>query len=372
MLRQLAKFGIGLAAVTSLGMGSIYVAGEAGKVESKIANAAQMAVGESYPWAIVGADGQAVRLTGAPPSREEAEAARADALAAIGDGGLMNGGVTVVETAFDPAPPPLHAAPWRAEFDGATLVLSGAAPDLASRTQIEGEAAALFAPATLQDATQAGAEPAPDWTADALLALRALSHLDMGAVESRDGAFALSGQAADDAIAAAARATMSQIGGRYAQRADVSVPADVQATTIEDVIARETTSAPPEDFAACQRAVAEALMDGPIIFASRSSALTARASRKAEDLVRATEPCPSAVLAVDGHTDATGPEAMNATLSLQRAQAVASALTKAGIAPARIQVAGFGSSRPVASNGEETGRAKNRRIEITVSAPEDR
>ncbi|MCY7338423.1 MAG: OmpA family protein [Sphingomonas bacterium] len=67
-----------------------------------------------------------------------------------------------------------------------------------------------------------------------------------------------------------------------------------------------------------------------------------------------------------GHTDSTGSNAYNQTLSVNRAQAVASYLSSRGVASARMGVRGFGESAPIASNDTEMGRAQNRRVEIKV------
>jgi len=67
-----------------------------------------------------------------------------------------------------------------------------------------------------------------------------------------------------------------------------------------------------------------------------------------------------------GHTDSTGSDAYNQTLSVNRAQAVANYLTSRGVASARLGVRGFGESAPIASNDSEMGRAQNRRVEIKV------
>ncbi|MDQ3143587.1 MAG: OmpA family protein [Pseudomonadota bacterium] len=67
-----------------------------------------------------------------------------------------------------------------------------------------------------------------------------------------------------------------------------------------------------------------------------------------------------------GHTDSTGSDAYNQTLSVNRAQAVANYLSSQGVAGARLGVRGYGESAPIASNDTEMGRAQNRRVEIKV------
>ncbi len=67
-----------------------------------------------------------------------------------------------------------------------------------------------------------------------------------------------------------------------------------------------------------------------------------------------------------GHTDSTGSDAYNQTLSINRAQAVANYLSSRGVVSARLGVRGYGESAPIASNDTEMGRAQNRRVEIKV------
>ena len=71
-------------------------------------------------------------------------------------------------------------------------------------------------------------------------------------------------------------------------------------------------------------------------------------------------------LEVWGHTDALGTETYNLKLSQARAAAVVRYLTGQGIAPARLNSAGFGESRPLADNTTEEGQARNRRVELHI------
>ncbi len=70
---------------------------------------------------------------------------------------------------------------------------------------------------------------------------------------------------------------------------------------------------------------------------------------------------------VEGHTDSTGSVATNNALSLQRAITVRDYLIAQGVAASTIDVAGLGSSMPIADNALAEGRARNRRVEIVVS-----
>ena len=70
---------------------------------------------------------------------------------------------------------------------------------------------------------------------------------------------------------------------------------------------------------------------------------------------------------VEGHTDGVGAAAKNVRLSERRARAVVRWLVEqGGVAPSRLEAKGFGPARPVDTNGTAEGRARNRRVELTV------
>jgi len=75
---------------------------------------------------------------------------------------------------------------------------------------------------------------------------------------------------------------------------------------------------------------------------------------------------PQATMRIIGHTDSTGTEIYNESLSLARAVAVAAYLTDNNIDPARLDVEGRGEGQPVADNTTAQGRSLNRRIEIQL------
>ena len=78
---------------------------------------------------------------------------------------------------------------------------------------------------------------------------------------------------------------------------------------------------------------------------------------------------PKAQLTIIGHTDSTGSPAVNDPLSVQRAQSVRDYLAAHGVTSTRIQIDGRGEREPVADNNTESGRAKNRRVEILLREP---
>lgn len=71
-------------------------------------------------------------------------------------------------------------------------------------------------------------------------------------------------------------------------------------------------------------------------------------------------------VSVEGHTDSRGSDAYNEKLSVRRAEAVFRYLVNRGVAPDRMEVIGYGETRPIADNESDTGRAENRRVELHV------
>jgi len=72
---------------------------------------------------------------------------------------------------------------------------------------------------------------------------------------------------------------------------------------------------------------------------------------------------------IEGHTDNVGGAAYNKDLSQRRARSVVRYLSEKGkVAPSRLEAAGYGFERPVASNATAMGRSKNRRVDFTILA----
>ena len=76
---------------------------------------------------------------------------------------------------------------------------------------------------------------------------------------------------------------------------------------------------------------------------------------------------PGLNIEVGGYTDNVGGDAMNQTLSENRAGSVRDYLVQQGVSTNSVSSRGFGNSLPVASNGNSSGRQQNRRVELLVS-----
>jgi OmpA-OmpF porin, OOP family len=89
-----------------------------------------------------------------------------------------------------------------------------------------------------------------------------------------------------------------------------------------------------------------------------------------DDVVLVLRDYPKMRISIEGHTDSVGPEAGNMRLSQRRADAVRDYVTAKGIDAARLETAGYGPTRPIASNKTERGRAQNRRTEFRIVSSE--
>jgi outer membrane protein OmpA-like peptidoglycan-associated protein len=101
-------------------------------------------------------------------------------------------------------------------------------------------------------------------------------------------------------------------------------------------------------------------------FEASSARLAPDANRTLDDLAAILKAYPSARVRLEAYTDNAGDAAANETLARERAEAVKTALASRGVDAARIETAGYGPERPMASNDTEAGRARNRRLDLVV------
>jgi len=74
--------------------------------------------------------------------------------------------------------------------------------------------------------------------------------------------------------------------------------------------------------------------------------------------------CAGIEIEVAGHTDSDGNDEQNQLLSVSRAQSVAKYLIASGVEDSRLSAVGYGESQPIADNGTDEGKTRNRRIEL--------
>mgnify|MGYP000094286383 CR=1 FL=1 len=131
-------------------------------------------------------------------------------------------------------------------------------------------------------------------------------------------------------------------------------PVVVKPVVVKPVVVKPVVVKPP---------VTETLK-GSTLFATNSSVL--KPSRELDKLVDRLLESQYGKIKVIGYTDSRGAAKYNQWVSVRRAQSVANYLIKKGVSPTKIQVIGRGESHPIANNKTATGRAKNRRVEVTI------
>ena len=130
----------------------------------------------------------------------------------------------------------------------------------------------------------------------------------------------------------------------------------------------EPEPAPAPEPVAKEPIVTTATLGGEALFDSNRSELNASSEQALADLISQLEKFQEiSSIEVVGHTDSTGPEAYNQTLSEERAAAVEQFL-KAAYPDVSITSRGLGESSPVATNSTSEGRQLNRRVEVQVTA----
>ena len=108
------------------------------------------------------------------------------------------------------------------------------------------------------------------------------------------------------------------------------------------------------------------VMPGDVTFETNSASLNSNFFEVLDSVVLVLNEYKSTLITVAGYTDSTGTAEYNQKLSERRASTVALYLHSRGVAQERLAAIGHGENRPVAGNNTAEGRARNRRVEITL------
>ena len=153
---------------------------------------------------------------------------------------------------------------------------------------------------------------------------------------------------------------------------------DVRPTYVKDVViaqgavdlyernATDIESKLSEAAAAVEKAIAETgkFVTNNILFDTGKATIKPESQAEIDKIAEYMKANPNVRFEVQGHTDNQGSDAVNDPLSQQRAEAVVKALEAQGVDPFNLRPVGKGSHEPVADNGTDEGRAKNRRVEF--------
>ena len=181
----------------------------------------QNLIADGHSWASVEMFGQRAVISGAAPAEAAFEAARESALTSDGYGGLLFGGVTVVENESEAAPP-ISPFQWRAiKTADARIIIDGYVPSDAIRQMILADAEAMV-PGQVEDRMQFGAgAPSGNWQGVARMGLKQLGLLDAGQAELVDRKLMVSGVAMSDAAKAEVIADVANIAAPFSSSANI-------------------------------------------------------------------------------------------------------------------------------------------------------
>ena len=107
-------------------------------------------------------------------------------------------------------------------------------------------------------------------------------------------------------------------------------------------------------------------MPGNVTFGSSQSAIQPSFYPVLNSVGLVLKEYPKTIIEVMGHTDSTGSDSLNNSLSKERAAAVASYLSAQGVDQRRLLSQGFGKRSPIADNSTAEGRQANRRVELRL------
>ncbi|WP_444922326.1 OmpA family protein [Microbulbifer sp. CnH-101-G] len=108
------------------------------------------------------------------------------------------------------------------------------------------------------------------------------------------------------------------------------------------------------------------IMPGNITFGTNRSDIRTDFYDTLESVTVVLQEFDKTAIRVSGHTDSTGSDVYNQSLSEQRANSVASFFSHNGVSVGRVQAVGYGERYPLASNDSESGRQANRRVELEL------
>lgn len=105
-----------------------------------------------------------------------------------------------------------------------------------------------------------------------------------------------------------------------------------------------------------------------IFFDFNKFELKSQSQVELDRLVQLLNDNPTVKIRIEGHTDNIGKAPDNLKLSENRAKSVVTYLVSKGVTATRLSSKGFGATKPIAANEDESGRAQNRRTEMKVTA----
>lgn len=226
------------------------------------------------------------------------------------------------------------------------VVVEGVVPDEAAKAEVLAKVREVYGAERVVDQIRIGPVVSPpNWSGNvAKLVDPQLKQVSRGKLDINGNAVTISGQVINELQRQqVASRLLNSLNSSYSVDADGLVVGGSPQTLIDDVLA-----------------------DRIIEFESGSDRLTPMGVQILDELVAPIKDSGAARIQIIGHTDNVGQRQANLALSHARAEAVREHLATLGVPRDNLSVLGKGPDEPVADNGTDEGRARNRRIQFQI------
>ena len=255
-------------------------------------------------------------------------------------------------------PPPESAKEYpgvvftAAKSESGAIAISGNLEDKSARSFVNRMAKAVFQTSDMRDSTRADRSVPESWTGRVVAGMEALAMLDHGSLSLTPDRSELAGSSGE----------RDKIKDAGSQIAAIGLPYELRIEFDPSLLLGARSPTPEE----CISAVYDAQKSRKISFQPGSERVTSETVPVLNAIAEVLADCPRAVIEIAGHTDSQGGEEMNLRLSSKRARAVLEQLAFRGAWFGNLTARGYGESKPIADNGTDEGRERNRRIEFRL------
>lgn len=261
--------------------------------------------------------------------------------------GLVLAAAAQAQTMGTPAATGAHVETTTAAVGkGEQVVAGGQVPDEATRVAVIEALRRIYGPGAVIDKIEVvnSVSMPANWAANVQrLITPSLKDIHRGQFQIEGTQMALSGEVGNEALRQKIVSDMANsLNPTYTIKNSLRVPVSEQIT------------------------VDQALANRTIEFELGSATLTRKGRDILDEMAPILQKLTNKSVAVVGHTDNAGSRASNLALSQSRAEAVKGYLVGKGIDPMSLTTSGVGPDQPVASNANDEGRSRNRRIEFRV------
>ncbi|RYY78526.1 MAG: OmpA family protein [Moraxellaceae bacterium] len=224
------------------------------------------------------------------------------------------------------------------------VIANGVVPDEQTRQQILAKLKGIYGENVVDQITVSAVTMPPEWRQTVLNAIQPeLKNVSKGRLEIAGSNIQLNGKVPSEAVKTA-----------LSQQMTAGIPAMYKIKQQLEINASE------------QKLIDQALGNRIVEFESGSAILTPVGQRILDEMAIALNKVGNKSVKIIGHTDSQGNPVTNLGLSLQRANAVCDYLAARGVNKTLLNTEGLGANQPIADNGTEEGRRRNRRIEFEV------